>query len=336
MKAGLEPGSSTPEVSCGLALEEISARWIEAMRKGDFEAAWRQTDRIEHPRREAERQGRLQWAAHHLVWNGASFAGRRVLVRCEHGLGDTIQFVRYVPMIRHQARSVILKAQPDLLALLQELPGADQVINAWTTQPEPAHDVAIECMELPYAFRSTLTTLPAQAPYLAVEKIRTAARIAVVIPKRPLARCRVGLVWASSRWHTGRSLGLASLASLGDVLGVAFYSLQQGPARAELVNMPFEIVDLSLHTQAVLKAAAAMLEMDLIIAVDTMPAHLAGALGLPVWVLLTHSADWRWMTNRTTSLWYPTMRLFRQPTPGDWDTVVAQVAEQLRLFADAL
>jgi hypothetical protein len=314
------------------ALDAVGALWMEAMFAGDFEAAWRQTDRIELPRRAAEARGAFARGPEHLVWNGAPFHDARVLVRCEHGLGDSIQFLRYCPRLRALAKQVIVKAQPMLLPILDGMTGIDVLRDAWTCDPDPEHDVAIECMELSYAFRDTPETLPAAVPYLPVERIRAAAQ---PIPLPAGKASKVAVIWASSAWDRSRSVRLAQLAPLGNVPGVQFFSLQQGPEAAEAGDVPFPITPLSHLTSGTREAAAAMLEMNLIISVDSMTAHLAGALGRPVWVLLQHAADWRWMRGRMDSPWYPTMRLFRQPMPGDWEGAIAQMVAALRSFAAA-
>jgi hypothetical protein len=179
-------GRAAVEINGG----DVLSGWLAAMYAGDFEAAWQQTDRIEIPRRAAESAGNPQPRPEQLVWNGQAFEGKRVLVRCEHGLGDSIQFLRYVPLLRSRAAEVIVKLQPPLLALFSGMAGVDQLINAWTPEPDPPHDIAIECMELPYAFRSTISTLPAEVPYLPVERIRSA--ISPLLPQRRATRCASG------------------------------------------------------------------------------------------------------------------------------------------------
>jgi hypothetical protein len=300
------------------------------MRRGDFEAAWRETDRIELPRRLAEPRGEFVREPHHLTWDGSPFDGQRVLVRCEHGLGDSIQFLRYAPLLRARARHVAVKVPPALLPLFAGMDGIDTLLDAWTAEPEPEHDVAIECMELAYAFRHTAADLPARVPYLPVERIAAEAR-PLSLPTA--SGLKIGLVWAASAWDPSRSLALRQLAPLGRVKGVDFFSLQQGPELAELDSAPFPIFPLSRQTTGIREAAAAMLAMDLILTVDGMTAHLAGALGRPVWISLSHQADWRWMTERADSPWYPTMRLFRQRRPGDWERVIADAAAALASFS---
>lgn len=295
--------------------------------RGDFEAAWCQTDRIEIPRRQLEQTGAFTRADHHLVWDGRPFDGHRVLVRCEHGLGDSIQFLRYIPRLWQRARAVIVKVQPMLLQLFAGMPGIDLLRNAWTTDPDPAHDVAIECMEFPYAFRDTVESIPSGVPYLPLDQICAATPVWDFGNGREL---KVGVIWASSSWDPTRSVRLEHLAALAKVEGVRLFSFQQGPEAAEAKNAPFPITVLSPDTKEIVDAAGAMLSMDLIITVDSMTAHLAGALGRPVWVLLQANADWRWMNSRADSPWYPTMRLFRQHSQGVWDGVVAEVTRALQ------
>jgi hypothetical protein len=214
-----------------------------------------------------------------------------------------------------------------LLQLFTGMPSIDLLRDAWTTDPDPAYDVAIECMEFAYAFRDTVETIPVEVPYLPVEQIRASSR---VWDFRDDRRLNVGLVWASSGWDSTRSIQVEQLAALGSVPNVRLFSLQQGPEAAEAHFAPFPVTVLSEHTREIVDAAAAMLSMDLIITVDSMTAHLAGALGRPVWTLLQENADWRWMRGRLNSHWYPSMRLFRQTEQGEWGAVIGQVAAELK------
>ena len=182
-------------------------------------------------------------------------------------------------------------------------------------------------MELPYAFRSTPETLPAKVPYLPIARIKDEARELEV--QWPEDCRRIGVVWSASSWDTTRSISLAQLAPIFAVKGCRFYSLQQGPERDDVHTSGVPIEALSEQTEGAREAAAAMLEMDLVIAIDGMPAHLAGALGRPTWMLLQHTPDWRWMNAGTHSPWYPTMRLFRQPAPGEWASAIEQMAAAL-------
>jgi len=313
-------------------LEDVAQRWEAAMRAGDFEAAWRETDRIERERRDAEARCGLVHQPHHLLWNGTPFDDRRVLVRCNHGLGDTLQFARFVPQVRARAHSVVVLAQPQLVNLLQS-PAMGEVRNGWTDEPPPAHDIEIEIMELPYALRSTVETLPVRVPYLPLTGVQ-AARCA--LPPWPRSDAfRVGLVWSASDWDTSRSIPLAALEPLAGIAHVQFYGLQQGASAQSHLEAPFPVMSLSPYTADICAAASAILELDLVVTVDCMVAHLAGALGRPVWVMLKRDADWRWMTGRLDSPWYPTMRLFRQRVAGDWHQVGRAVAKALEVTANA-
>jgi hypothetical protein len=307
--------------------EEIAASWMAAMRRGDWEAAWRQTDRIELPRRRREARPGFVREPHHLRWNGTPFGERSVLVRCEHGLGDTLQFIRFVPQLSAVANEVNVLVQPHLLALLQSAPGLGTVLDGWTNRPAPAHDVEIEIMELAYALRASPDALPPPYPNLRPGKLD--------YPWPADDRLRVGLLWAASSWDGSRSIPLPLLEPLLRVQGARFFSLQQGEATRECLREGVTLAALSRHTADIENAAAAMLALDLVISVDGMAAHLAGNLGRPTWLLLKHDADWRWMQGRDDSPWYPGMRLLRQRRAGDWTGVVAAAARALRELAQA-
>lgn len=307
------------------ALPDVAGEWFAAMRRGDWEAAWRATDRIELPRRKAQQLPGFVRAPQHLRWDGTPLTGRTVLVRCEHGLGDTLQFMRFVP--RLGARQVHFMVQPPLVELLRGAPGLGEVRNYWTDEPLPDHEVDIEVMELPYALRTTLPRLPPPYPHLRGQ----------LPPTREFdlegEEClRVGLLWSVSDWGQSRSVPLESLAPLFALEGVRLFSLQQGQAAKDPLLEQLAIERLSLRTTDLRMAAAAVCGMDIVITPDAMLAHLAGALGRPTWVLLQHEADWRWMDQRADSPWYPTARLFRQPRPGDWEAVAREVAEALLAF----
>jgi hypothetical protein len=297
--------------------------WQSAMLRGDWEEAWRETDRLEGPRRVAQAHAGFERRPWHLVWDGTPLAGRSVLVRCAHGLGDTLQFIRFLPELSRICREVTLLVQPQLLALLQDAPGLGRVLDGWTDAPPPPYEVEIEIMELAYALRANSANLPPPYPHL---NARVAGRPA--LPQD--GRLRVGILWAASDWDTTRSIPFSALAPILDVPGTRFFSLQQGRAAAEpLLHPRISVEHLSPRTVDVVSAAAAMVELDLVITVDGMPAHLGATLGRPTWVLLKHDADWRWMEDRADSLWYPSMRLFRQTRRGDWAAPIRAAAEAL-------
>jgi hypothetical protein len=243
-------------------------------------------------------------------------ADKRVLVRCYHGLGDTIQFIRYAPLIKEIAREVIVWAQPALLPLLRTVRGIDRLLPLHDGAPEVEYDVDVESMELPHIFRTTLATIPAEIPYLHVTP--------AALPRH--GRLAVGLVWAAGDWeHARRSMPFPLCAPLAAVPEMVLYILQRGPALAQYQHG----AGILSGSDDVVETARLMRALDLVISVDTMPAHLAGALGVPVWTLLDAAADWRWMEGREDSPWYPTMRLFRQERPGAWEPVMARVVAAL-------
>jgi hypothetical protein len=286
--------------------------WTAHMRRGEFAAAWKVCDRVV--------QERAGVSCSHLprhfqyFWDGRPLDGKRVLVRCYHGLGDTIQFIRYAPLLRARAREVIVWVQPKLIPLLRSVSGIDRLLPLHDGAPEVEFDTSVELMELPHVFRSTLATIPCDVPYLHV----TSA------PLPRTSAFAVGLTWAGGDWNEDRSIPLATLAPLTTIPGVDWYLFQRGEALNAWPHAFGRISEGELHQEAALVAA-----LDLMISVDTMTAHLAGALGVPVWTLLQKEADWRWLENRDDSPWYPTMRLFRQERPGDWTSVVARVVRKL-------
>jgi len=301
--------------------------WTEAMLAGDFARAWELSDRVLRQRRGqscADRPYHLRW-----VWDGTPLAGRRVLVRCYHGLGDTLQFIRFAPQVAAIARSVIIEAQAELLPLLRSIPGAAALYPLGAELPE--WDVAIESMELPHALRLRLADLPGRIPYLAPPR---GSRSPLRLPASRAGRMRVGLVWAAGDWRSERSLPPALLLPLAR-LPLDLVGLQRGPARhrTEVAGLVGALRWAQGGDAAIAETAALIGELDLVITVDTMVAHLAGALGRPVWTLLDAEADWRWMRRRPDTPWYPTMRLFRQPRPGCWEPVVEELAAMLALAA---
>jgi hypothetical protein len=295
-------------------------QWMRAMRRGEWESAWRISDRVL-----AERRGREprdphtgQWLARHLqwVWNGAPLAGKRVLVRCYHGLGDTIQFARFIPLLKQAASHITVLGQAQLVPVLRTVDGLDAVLELDDGPCEAQRDVDIEIMELPHALRTTLATLPASVPYIHVK-----SRIGDDLP-----RPRVGLVWQSGSWDAARSVAPELMEPLTRLQGIRFRILQRGPALASWRGAAADIP--VIHD--ILEEAAELLSLDLLVCVDTLSAHLAGALGVPTWLLLPAKADWRWMDDREDTPWYPTMRLFRQSREGEWAAVIDRVARELR------
>ena len=291
--------------------------WSTSMRRGDFDAAWRVSDGLMLGDRAAYKHLPRPFQP---VWDGTTLRGRRVLIRCHRGLGDTLQFCRYVPLVRALAVEVTVCAQTSLHPLLKTVPGVDRLIPLEDSAVEVAYDVDVEIMELPYVFRSTLHTIPRRVPYIRVEPAE--------LDRSSLT---IGLVWRASDRDPQRSIPFRLLQPLTR-LPVRWYVLQGHPGIAECPPDLGVIVG----TDSVLEAAQVMAAVDLLITVDTMAAHLGGAVGAPVWTLLHTDADWRWMNGTAESPWYPSMRLFRQDRPGDWSPVIDRVTSELaRLLAKA-
>ncbi|MFL6548809.1 MAG: ADP-heptose--LPS heptosyltransferase [Povalibacter sp.] len=286
--------------------------WMQAMFRGDFAEAWRISDAVQLRRRN-ERIDCTHWPRHQqFIWDGTPLDNRGVLVRCYHGLGDTIQFVRLLAPLRSRVQHITLWAQPQLLSLLQHLEGVDVLLPLHEAMPDSHHDVDIEVMEIPHALRLDLCDIPQGVPYL---------HVPLADVRLPDALC-IGLVTSAGAWNSSRSVPDEALQSLASIEHVSWFSL-----RFPIAKPPFPMQTLACEDIAVM--ASRMRALDLIIAVDTMQAHLAGALGLPTWLLLNANADWRWMRERNDSPWYPTMRLFRQQRQGEWDQVIREVRTAL-------
>ena len=292
-----------------------------AMRRGDWESAWRISDEVLAQRRGLEPRDAHtgEWLPRHLqwVWNGAPFAGERVLVRCYHGMGDTIQFARFVQLLKPAATHVTVLAQAQLLPLLRTVKGIDAVVQLDEGPYQTQGEVEIEIMELPHVLRTTLSTLPAGIPYIHV-KLEPEGR-------EQRTRPRVGLVWQSGTWDVARCVPPGLMERLTELDGIDFLILQRGPALATWRGRAGAIP--VIH--GIVEEARQLLSLDLLVCVDTLSAHLAGALGVPTWLLLPQQADWRWMEKREDTPWYPTMRLFRQRRVGDWESVISRVAREL-------
>jgi hypothetical protein len=301
-------------------------RWMYFMLRGEFENAWCEADiALTAGRTSGEPPADTPF---HLrrVWDGSAVEGRNVLVRCFHGLGDTIQFVRYVPLLKKVAARVYLECQSELVRLLEMAPGMDGVLFVSNDADAAEDRVEIEMMELPYAFRTTMETIPREVPYLRVPPLDTQNE------RRgfPATSFKIGLAWSSGDWDPQRDIRLGQLLPLRAIPGIAFFSVQRGAAAREIGEVPeLQIIQTERESGTTVDTAATIHEMDLIISVDTMVAHLAGALGKPSWLLLPYCADWRWMIAREDSPWYPTMRIFRQIDPGDWEPVIASVTASL-------
>ncbi len=290
-------------------------RWRAAMLRGDFEAAWRESDCL--------RAGGSDDP--HRFWNGESLVDRRVIVRCLHGFGDAVQMLRYAPLLKAAASRVIWEVAPRFVEVASCFKGVDEVVTWGEMAPAvtPAWDVQLEVMELPYIFRTQVSSLPIAERYCTVPANEQEKATVCLRDAGP----NVGIVWAAGEWNRERSVPFHVLRSLLETPGVTFWNLQGGAARSEASGFPDAT---EACGDGLLALAAMVAKLDLMVTVDTLAAHLAAAIGRPVWVMLQKEADWRWMAEGRLTPWYPTMRLFRQERSGDWAGVVSQVALALR------
>jgi Tfp pilus assembly protein PilF len=267
-------------------------------------------------------------------WDGAALNGRRILLYAEQGFGDALQFVRYVPLVAARGGKVILSCPGKLAGLFASAQGVAEMHDAAT--PPPEFDVCCSLLSLPRLFGTTVQTIPAAVPYL-----RPRAE-AVGHWRRRLGGggLKVGLFWSTeskNRMTPLRSLELETLAPLASAPGVVFYSLQRGAAAAQAKRPPrgMRLVDLAAELKDFADDAAVLESLDLVITINTSTAHLAGALGRPVWTLVHYPPDWRWLAGRDDTPWYPSMRLFLRAQDESWDDVAARVGAALRAFAGA-
>lgn len=263
-------------------------------------------------------------------WDGSSLEGRTILLHCEQGLGDTIQFCRYVPLLKERGAKVVLICQPPLQSLMSHLHGVDVLIGSGDRVPR--FDTHAPLLNTPGRYGTHSNALvPANIPYLGVPEERIREWGAKLGVKRK--RLRIGLVWAGNPVHpndAARSIPLDAFEPFAAVQDdVDFYGLQKNTSDAQISSAPFSISNLAPDLNDFMDTAAVLMNLDLLITVDTAAAHLAGALGRPVWTLLPFGPDWRWQFDREDSPWYPTMRLFRQPTEGDWTGVLLRVVQEL-------
>jgi tetratricopeptide (TPR) repeat protein len=272
-------------------------------------------------------QGRPLWLGEYPL------QGRTILLHAEQGLGDTIQFARYIPLLARMGAKVVLEVQAELRPLLAQMEGVHAVVARG--EPVPTFDVHCPLGSLPRALKTEPTTIPAEIPYLASD----ATRIAIWQSRLPQdAGPRVAVAWAGNAKHANdrnRSVPFADLASLWSTPGTQFISIQRELRSDDAERLAREprVTQVGQYLDDFADTAAVAALADLVITVDTSVAHLAGALGRPVWILLPYSPDWRWGVTGETSRWYPTARLFRQPAPGRWDSVIEAVGAELAQLA---
>jgi tetratricopeptide (TPR) repeat protein len=266
------------------------------------------------------------------VWRGQLLESLTILLHTEQGLGDTLQFIRYAPLVKQFGGTVLVECEKHLWKLLARCPGIDRLIAAG--EQLPSFDVHAPLLSLPRILKTSMESIPAEVPYIFADE----ALIALWRDKLGANRLfRIGINWhgrpGRGYWRE-RDIPLVCFARLSRVPNVQLISLQKGEGQLELARSGLPIVDLGEEVDTVngafMDTAAIMKNLDLVITTDTSAAHLAGALGVPVWVALPFVADWRWLLDRSDSPWYPTMRLFRQRRLSDWTTVMDEIESSLR------
>ena len=258
-------------------------------------------------------------------WNGEDISDKSLLIHTEQGAGDAIQFIRYIPLVKQRCQRVILVCTEYIKPLFETVEGIDKIMQAGEISLS-AFDVYCPLMSLPYIFKTTLETIPANIPYL---KVTSKLKL-----KTSKTKLKVGIVWAGSPTHANdknRSCQLIDFLPILQLPNIALYSLQKGEKSQELQQLSnsIKVKDLESQLNTYADTAAIINQLDLVIGVDTSVVHLAAALGKPVWTLLCYNPDWRWLLDREDTPWYPTMRLFRQSQPGDWEGVMTQVQQAL-------
>ncbi|MDA8231383.1 MAG: tetratricopeptide repeat-containing glycosyltransferase family protein [Magnetospirillum sp.] len=315
---------AVPEFHVNLALALLMAGHYE---EGFREFEWRR------------RTAALRVPMAGVEWRGEPLDGRTVLLHAEQGLGDILQFVRYAPLVVARGGRVVLWVDRPLVRLLGTVPGVAEV--APIDVPPPPFAFYLPLPSLPRVLGTALGTIPADIPYVQADSV------AVETWRRRLADrpgLKVGLVWAgaprphdpvSHRIDHRRSLRLDQFAGLAAIAGIALVSLQKGDPAAQTKTAPpsLRLADWTDEITDFADTAALVANLDLVISADTSVVHLAGAMGKPVWILSRFDGCWRWLSGRDDSPWYPTARLFRQPAPGDWETVLRRVGEELRVLA---
>ncbi|MFL5284786.1 MAG: hypothetical protein ACJ8AW_28380, partial [Rhodopila sp.] len=305
----LRPAESRSRFGRGLVRLEL----------GDMPAAW------------ADHEARLEVAGtgglSQPLWHGQKRMKRRtILLHAEQGMADTVHFVRYAAMVAKTGARILLQVQRGLGRLCGTAPGVAAAYEESDALPD--FDLHCPLLSLPAVFATSLATIPANVPYLTADEfIRSEWRRAL----KPWQKMRVGLVWRSAPSFPSLSMPLGMLAPLLGRDDVECHTLQRilAPEDHAAAAEAAGLIDHSFALSDISQAGALIAEMDLVIAVDSLEAHLAGALGVPAWVMLPHHANWRWLRDREDSPWYPTMRLFRQTHQGDWHAVLEQVVHNL-------
>lgn len=308
------------------------ARWNRSMlmlSMGEFEEGWREFE---------YRLTQSGWATNYPFkpakprWDGLPFRGRRLLVHDEQGFGDTIQFIRYLPLIKAHGGRILFETRQALVSLLNDFPGIDDIFaRTSTVRPEPGYDIYTPLLSLPKFFKTKTLNIPFPEGYLKAHP----EKANYWREKLGNDNYKVGIVWTGNPAHKNdrnRSCPLEQFKALMDLEGIDFISLQTDANYNEWKTRvdPYHVEDFGKDLGDFSHTAALIDNLDLVVSVDTAVVHLAGAMGKPVWVLLPYVADWRWMHDRSDSPWYRSARLFRQKKPGRWSSVFNEIREELR------
>jgi len=300
--------------------------------KGDYEKGW-----PEYEQRLAKKEY-LRREFPYTRWDGSTLNGKTILVHAEQGFGDTMQFVRFLPLVKEMGGQIIFECQKSLTNLLQYCAGVDKIVASdGNVTPSVAFDVHLQLLSLPGISGVYLDSLPVKVPYIFPDTALVSYWKEKLSSNNNL---KVGLVWGGNPKQSNdnnRSSTLACFSQLGSISGVTLYSLQKGEPASQLTNPPegMNVVDFDDEMKDFSDTAAFIDNLDLVIAVDTAVAHLAGALGKPVWVLACYCPTWHLQLWRDDCAWYPSMRVFRQSEPHDWDSVLQQVAVSLRRVVES-
>jgi Flp pilus assembly protein TadD len=294
-------------------------RGICLLRSKRFTEGW-----AEYEWRLARQQARHAQARYDRpTWKGENFTGRRILIHAEQGFGDTIQFMRYLPLVRARGGEVLFEIQEPLKGLIAASPLAADISVIVQGSERPPFDIHCPLLSLPAIFGTNLANIPTSMPYLFADP----SAMPCLPPRRQDRRCAI--VWSGNLANAAgrnRSMPGTTFDRLAGLQNIEFVSLQIDPAtRPQMLSL----IDAAPLLEDFASTAAVLRDTDLVVTVDTAVAHLAGAMGKPGWVLLSYAADWRWLNGREDSPWYPSLRLFRQSRPGDWESVMRRVAERL-------
>lgn len=313
----LEKAMAACNAVLAAAPDNAEVHWNRALLlllKGEYREGWREYEwRWQKRDFTSPRRNFVQ-----PCWQGEPLVGRTILIHAEQGFGDTLQFCRYVPLVAELGAKVVFECHPQLVPLMENLAGDICVVAMG--QPLPPFDLTVPLLSLPLVFGTTVETIPDRVPYLTAPVARLPFWRAQIVDTKCF---RIGLCWAGKSYpDPGRSCPTDLLAPLAEIKGMSWHSLQVGWDKP----LPLPMTDCTGQIRDFGDTAALIAQLDLVITVDTAVAHLAGALGKPVWVMLPHSADWRWLLNRQDSPWYPTMRIFRQARLDSWQNAIQLVA----------